>query len=192
MRSALSLVIAIGFHVVAVAGAGQPPAPGAAGSPVSIFSLPASDSVFATIATSEDRLLLLVLWRGAPRWYSTNKSSRGGGSGTKFDSTISFDGGQVSVSFDTATRKGRVQGKPVSMRPDENVILVDGVDGARGGRVVRTLAINTAGLQVGLRNGFPGLVPIFSRSPAIVEFLQCDAGQKDPRSVMPCALLMKK
>ena len=146
------------LHLVAGAGAQQRPTVATPGPPVSIFSLPASDSVFATIATSEERLLLLVLWRGSPRWYSTNKSSQGGGSGTTFSSTVAFDGG----------------------------------DGARGGRVVRTLAIDTTGLRVEISNGFPGLVPIFSRSPAIVEFLQCDAKQTDPRSVMPCALLKKK
>ena len=192
MRTAISVVIALVFHLTAGAGAQERPAAGATGPPVSIFSLPASDSVFATIATSEDRLLLLVLWRGSPRWYSTNKSSQGGGSGTTFNSTVAFDGGQVSLSFDTATRKALVQGKAVSMRPDKNVILVDGVDGARGGRVVRTLAIDTTGLKVGVRNGFPGLVPVVSRSRTIVEFLQCDARQTDPRSVMPCALLNKK
>lgn len=192
MRTALSVVIAMMLHLVAGAWAQERPAAGAVGPPVSIFSLPASDSVFATIATSEERLLLLVLWRGSPRWYSTNKGSQGGGSGTTFSSTVSFEGGQVGVSFDTATRKALVQGKAVSMRPDKNVILVDGVDGARGGRVVRTLAIDTTGLKVGISNGFPGLVPIFSRSPATVEFLQCDAKQTDPRSVMPCALLKKE
>lgn len=185
-------VIAMVLHLVAGAGAQERPAAGAVGSPVSIVSLPASDSVFATIATSEDRLLLLVLWRGAPRWYSTNKGSQGGGSGTTFNSTVSFEGGQVSVSFDTATRKALVQGKPVSMLPDKNVILVDGVDGEGGGRVVRTLAVDTAGLKVGISNGFPGLAPVFSRSAAIVAFLQCDAKQTDPRGVMPCALLKKK
>jgi hypothetical protein len=192
LRTALGFVIALVFLLTLGAGAVEQPAAGAAGPPVSIFSLPASDSVFATIATSEDRLLLLVLWRGSPRWYSTNKGSQGGGSGTMFSSTVSFEGGQVSVSFDTATKKALVQGKAVSMRPNKNVILVDGVDGARGGGVVRTLAIDTTGLKVGISNGFPGLVPIFSRSPAIVEFLQCGAKQTDPRSVMPCALLKKK
>jgi hypothetical protein len=192
MRTALGLLIAMVASLVVGVSAEQRSAAGARGRAVTMFSLPASDSVYATIATNEGRLLLLVLWRGPHRWYRGNKRSHGGGSGTTFNSTESFKGGEVSFSFDTATRKATVQGRDVTMLPDKNVILVDGIDGADGGRVVSTLAIDASDLDINIRHGFPGLVPLLSRSPEMVDFLQCDAAQAVPPTVMPCAFLLKK
>ena len=183
MRSGLAFVVAMAFHLIVIAKAAER----------SVFSLPASASVLATVATTEDRLLLLVLWRGSPGWHSRSGSQAGGsGGGRRFSSTGSFGDRTVSVSFDSATGEATIQWRPVSMSPNKNVILVDGVDTADGGRVVSTFAIDPSAVDIQVRNRFAGLAPLLSRSPLIVEFLQCDAERIEPRSDKPCALPKKK
>ena len=57
------------------------------GQVTTVFSIPVSPSVVATVATRDEELVLLVLWRGSARWYATG-SHRGGNSGFAQDGTL--------------------------------------------------------------------------------------------------------
>lgn len=137
-------------------------------------------------------LAFIVLWRGSPGWFA--RGSRGGGSGggncRLYHSTINRGDLQLQVEFDSETRLvtisqapldpqtglAAIQKKEIELR-DQNVVLVDGVDEAKGPRIVGTLRVDST-LP-------PGDSPLWlgetlRRSQEIVSFLKCDTRMADP------------
>lgn len=157
--------------------------------PVAMTSLPVSLSVVATGATRDGRLVLLVLWRGAPRWYSSgNRRSAHGGGDQKggINTTLQYGDVQVAVSFDPATNSAAINGKTMTVPAGTNVFLVDGVDTRSGGALTKALRIDDADVDLHPRLGFSGWTQVLRRSREVVAFLQCDRVPVDPRSVEPC------
>src|SRR5436190_20015612 len=87
-------------------------------------------------------LKLLVLWPGTPGWFMKGNSggSSGGSSGRQQLETISIRKGDLSLNlrFDAEKHLAWIGDREVALQ-DDNVILVDTVDGAAGPQVVRTL-----------------------------------------------------
>ena len=115
---------------------------------------------------------LIVVWRGAPGWFTrgTSRSTSSGGSADTFHSTIRYGGLDLQLGLQPAKRTAEVQGQKVELG-DANVILVDQVDTAGGAQVVRTLRVDPA---VPLsEDGRPRVEEVLRRSQEIVSFLQC-------------------
>ncbi len=137
-----------------------------------------SPAVVTTAINSGERVALMVLWRGTPYWFSKGS---GGGATDERRGTITvratYGTLALDLSFDTTSRQLRLQGQPVDLGTDANVVLVDDVDSAGGPRVVEVLTLDApppdAPNQVAL---------MLRRSPEAVAFLRCDIRSNDSMS----------
>jgi hypothetical protein len=137
-------------------------------------------------------LAFLVLWRGAPGWFARGggNGSSGGGHCRLYHRTLTRGDLQLQLEFDSDTRLvtisqapldprtglATIQKKQIDLR-DQNVILVDGVDDAKGLQIVGTLRLEPA-LP-------PGRSPLnigetLRQSPETVSFLRCETRMDDP------------
>jgi hypothetical protein len=123
-------------------------------------------------------LEVLVLWRGTPAWFARGEGSGGSGGrdGRRVSKTIRRGELALQFEFDLQTRLATIQGKPIELR-DQNVVLVDGVDEAKGPQVVGTLRVDPT-LPPG--DNPAGVFQTLRSSPEIVSFLKCDARLADP------------
>ena len=132
-----------------------------------------------------DALALSVLWRGTPGWWGTAAAASPGGSsesGTSgqdgvITSTLQFGALILTVTFDTVTRAASLQGKSLSVPRGTNVLLVDEVDSPTGAKLAQALFLDQGDTKIDLLNSY---WPLFSRSPDIMAFLQCDAPNVGP------------
>lgn len=115
---------------------------------------------------------LLVLWRGTPGWFLEGQGHRssGGGNADTTSVTIEYAGRPLTVVLDRKARLATVQGRPVDLNPDLNVVLVDGVDGPDSSLTISTLHVD-AGLPADLPSRLPA---VLKRSDRLLPFLQCD------------------
>ena len=133
----------------------------------------------ARVGSDGTRVLqMLVLWRGSPGWFArgSGNGASGGGDGRRYHSTIRRGEVQLQVEFDSQTQLATIQGKQVELR-EQNVILVDGVDEAKGPQIVGTLRVDPA-----LPSGDSplGVEETMRRSQEIRSFLRCDTRLDDP------------
>jgi hypothetical protein len=156
-------------------------------------SIPASPSVVSTIVTKEERLVLLVLWRGAARWYSSG-AHRSANSGIGQDGTVyvTLQYGDVDADllFDPVSQTAVIQDRTYPVAGNTNVLLIDGVGSKRGGQLIKTLFLDQGDTNANLRRG--SVAPLFRRSQEVVDFLQCDAFPNEVKSGDLCAALKKQ
>lgn len=126
-------------------------------------------------------LELLVLWRGSPGWWqtpgigsSTSVDSPIGGQRRLVTQSVSVGGRALELQFDPQTREARLQTQVVALG-ENNVLLVDDVDGATGARIVGSVQVEPVFEQSA--NGVDALV---RQSPELLDFLRCDAAMADP------------
>ena len=137
----------------------------------------------------EQKLELLVLWRGTPGWFVRGNSSgsSGGGGADTLHASVRYGGIDLDVQLDFKTRTAVVAGKKVALG-DANVILVDKVDAPDGIVIGGTFRLD-ASFPRGSR---PRVDEVARRSPEIMTFLRCDdEPPDDPRLRMfagVCAL----
>jgi len=129
-------------------------------------------------ASGSESLDLLVLWRGSPGWHlrGTDHGGSAGGMGMSGRRGMTIRYGTLSLyaAFEPATRHCQIEDKDVPLG-DDNVVLVDDVDGASGLRVVKTMRIDPALPE-------PGRMELaIRRSPELVAFLRCDVKLPDAR-----------
>jgi hypothetical protein len=129
-------------------------------------------------ASGSESLDLLVLWRGSPGWHLRGTdhggSAGGGGMSGRRGMTIRYGTLSLYAAFEPATRHCQIEDKDVPLG-DDNVVLVDDVDGASGLRVVKTMRIDPALPE-------PGRMELaIRRSPELVAFLRCDVKLPDAR-----------
>jgi hypothetical protein len=131
-----------------------------------------------------DEIGLLILWRGAERWYlggGGGSSSRGSGAGDVYRTTLQYGSMGIEFVYDRSRRLARIRDVELPLPDGHNVLLVDGVDRTDGGLTARSLQADLAFTTVpgrGATRAFPSerdLAPILRRSPEIVAFLRCDA-----------------
>jgi hypothetical protein len=121
---------------------------------------------------------LMVLWRGAERWYyASPRSGGGGGSADSYMHSSVFGSVRTSLTFNQTDRIATVNGVDVALSQGENVLLVDGVDGAKRPsvtaiRVDLSSTVPAADLRELLAAS--NLAAIVRRSTDIASFLQCD------------------
>ena len=130
-------------------------------------------------ASGSDVLDLLVLWRGSLGWplQGTNHGSSGGGGNmsARRGMTIRYGTFSFYAAFAPAARLCQIEDKQVPLG-DDNVVLVDDVDGASGPKVVKTMRIDPA-----LPGGPVHMELAIRRSPELVAFLRCDVKLPDAR-----------
>lgn len=161
---------------------------------IRVMSVPVSSSVVATILSTDDELILLVLWRGTKsEWYSAGPHRESGGEGDgKFSATLQYGHVLLELQFDSARSKAVVQGKEISMQSGANVLLVDEVDGPSGVNSVRALTIDAAGANLDARKGISSLADLLGRSPDVISFLRCSETSERGFTTSPCHELMKR
>jgi len=160
-----------------------------------VFSIPVSPTVVSTIATKDERLVLLALWRGAAHWYSSGSGLRqSGGIGQNGTINVSLQYGDIGVdlSFDPTAHTAVVQGRTNRIPANANVLLIDGVGPGGNGRLVKAFFFDSGDANPDLRLGLEKLASLLGRSPEIVDFLQCDAFPDLAKSAVLCPLLKKK
>ena len=121
---------------------------------------------------------LLVIWRGTPGWFATSDGGSGGGStgGTNVNNvTLSYGDVNLQLSLTYEPRTLTIQGMPVPLGTD-NVVLVDGVDSAKGPSVVRTLRVDPA---MNAERGPEMVYQVLKRSPEIIDFVKCGTALPD-------------
>lgn len=157
------------------------------------FSIPVSPSVVSTIVTKEDRLVLLVLWRGEVRWYSSGghrSANSGSGQDGTVHVTLQYGDIDADLLFNPVSHTAVIQGRKYPVAANTNVLLVDGVASKRGGETVKALFLEKGDANTDLRRG--SLAPLFRRSKEVVDFLQCDAFPNEVKSGDLCAELKKQ
>ena len=132
------------------------------------FSIPVSPSVESTIVTKEERLVLLVLWRGAAHWYSSG-GHRSANSGFGRDGTVhvTLQYGDVDADllFNPVSHTAVIQGRTYPVAGNTNVLLIDGVGSTRGGQLIKTLFLDQGDTNADLRRGeFGAAVSSLTRS----------------------------
>jgi hypothetical protein len=136
-----------------------------------------------------DVLDVLVLLRGAPAWFNrTGRSGilSGGKSGTNAGhSTVSYwaQAGGITTTFDSDSELGTLHVSVVSSTgaifdrqlssSETNVVLIDNIDGRE--RFGRDPTVETQLIDPRLEAIGDTVAGIMKRSPALFEFLQCDA-----------------
>jgi hypothetical protein len=150
-------------------------------------SMAVSPAVVATwfaghAGEAPSELRLLVLWRGAPGWFTkpdgegskeTGSSSSAGVAPEHASSRIEMAGIVLEVELDVAKRHARVGSHEIDLG-ESNVVLIDGVDEKDGFRVAGLLRVNPA------FPSSPDLAPVLSRSAEVVAFLRCETSLEDP------------
>ncbi len=130
---------------------------------------------------------LLVLWRGSAGWFAKTGVANGaaswssGGSGRELHS-VRAGGREFTLEFFDDRRVVRILDEEIPLT-ETNTVLVDGADSRSGPVIVdrRWIAVGPP-LPPMAPGGAPDQVAgIISRSPALVEYLQCGVPMPDAR-----------
>jgi hypothetical protein len=151
---------------------------------------PLSASVIGTfVSWQPGEIGLVVLWRGAERfYYASPRSGGGGGSADGYRHSSQFGSVRLDFTLNRSRQIARVNETEVSLADGQNVVLVDGADDTTrlSVRAIRT-DLSSAGSPAGgssLALAASDLAPIFRRSSELVSFFQCDT----PANAMPARL----
>jgi hypothetical protein len=122
---------------------------------------------------------LVVLWRGAERWYAAGpQSSSGGGSQGSYNHSNQFGSIRIDLTLNRTRQIARVNNVEVSLSEGQNVLLVDGADKQQrpSVRAIRADLSSPAAVSDFIQVlATSNLARIFQRSAEIVSFLQCEA-----------------
>ena len=131
------------------------------------------------VSWQRGELGLVVLWRGAERWYAAGpQSSSGGGSQGSYHHSNQFGSIRADLTLNRTRLTATVNNVEVSLAEGQNVLLVDGADkqGRPSVRAIRAdLSSPTAATDLIQVLATSNLARIFRRSAEIVAFVQCDA-----------------
>jgi hypothetical protein len=141
---------------------------------------PLSASVIGQfVSWQPDELGLVVLWRGAERWYAAGpQSSSGGGSQGSYNHSNQFGSIRIDLTLNRTRQIARVNNVEVSLSEGQNVLLVDGADKQQrpSVRAIRADLSSPAAVSDFIQVlATSNLARIFQRSAEIVSFLQCEA-----------------
>jgi hypothetical protein len=134
---------------------------------------------------------LLVLWRGAPGWFSKGGRGRagwssGGGSGAGGSGSYGYqyvtEGGLTfTLEFDYDKRIVKILNREISLK-ETNVVLVDFVDSVNGPAIVdyRWVEPGPPAPPVVPDAASDPIAGVIRRSPELLDYLQCDLKVADP------------
>jgi len=137
---------------------------------VSVDNRPLSGSVSGTFVLRDKKIELLILWRGSPGWFIGRETQSGGGVGTLVSGVSQYGATRLEYSYDTSSRLVRVLGKPLSVPPGKNVVLVDRVDIPDRSNVV----VGSTMVSGQIDSAETRLAPILRQSDEAVLFLRCE------------------
>jgi hypothetical protein len=147
-----------------------------------------SPTVVSSYVASGGQLLLLVLWRGTPRWLM--KGSHSSSSGVSSDDwaweNITCGNLSWTIEFDVTAHAARVLDQQISL-DETNVVLVDRVDTPLGAVVVGRYRVNPELPET----GDPALA-IIRGHVFLIDYLQCDLAVPDPRVQPVVAMLCRQ
>lgn len=135
---------------------------------------PVSPSVLASVITrttqGNERLELVVLWRGEPKWYLAKPGSRSGGEAKGvYVENHRYGNVVLDLAFDASAQTVSVLGHNVDVSRNARALLVDGVDA--GTRSVT--AVTLSGVVKGTARD--QLLSVL-REVQVRQFLRCPAG----------------
>jgi dienelactone hydrolase len=122
-------------------------------------------------ADGQERLELVVLWRGSPAWFLASGGSNTQSSRSRDLDRVTFTQGGLAftLEYNRAKREVVLLGKTIDVSVN-NVVFVDNVDSPAGARVTSQMRVEKVmpgrGGQIGL---------VLKQSPQIMNFLRCDA-----------------
>jgi hypothetical protein len=152
----------------------------------------AATTIVAYPSPGQARLQLLVLWRGSPGWMTKGGHSSTGSGGRESGrsdedyplfSGMTYGDIRLSLSFRSGSHQLTIGNDDVPLGPEDNVVLVDDVDGSQGPQVLRTLHIDPDAAPAAAST--PGAAPMATpqefirRSPELIAFVQCDRQMAD-------------
>jgi hypothetical protein len=158
------------------AGLRRPPR-GGMGSTSSVASAAVVAGWFTSGGDTNATLDLLVLWRGTPGWplkSTSSGGSGGGGGGSRRGMTVNQGGLSLYAAFDGNSRTAQIEEQTVRLG-DNNVVLVDDVDGPRGPRVLKVLRVDPS-LPDPRR-----IDAVIAKSQELRTYMRCDAQLPDAR-----------
>lgn len=170
-------VLAVGAAMV-VGASGAPVAqPGQLGRRVAvtrIVSSGVSSTVLSTLVSRGGRLVVLVLWRGAPGWLARGGPARTQAGGSEQQTWAQLTRGDVTVDLDIdhATGIARLLGQQLRVGTN-NVVLVDRAD-------TKTPAVRMLRIDPAVPDTPDAPFVVLRREPALIEFLQCELTSADP------------
>lgn len=170
-------VLALGAVLMIGAGGalkGQPAQFGPRVAATSVVSSGVSLTVLSTLVSRGGRLVVLVLWRGAPGWLARagRASTQGGGSVEQTWVQLTRGDVTVDLEMDHAAGVARLLGERIRVG-DNNVVLVDHSD--TKAKIVRMLRTEPS-----VPDTPDAALVVLKREPALIEFLQCELMQGDP------------
>jgi hypothetical protein len=170
----ISAVLMIGVALVVGASGTTEVQPARSVAATRIVSSGASATVLSTLVSRGERLVVLVLWRGAPGWLARGgrASTQAGGSEQHTWAQLARGEVTVDLEIDHTTGLARLRGRHISVG-DNNVVLVDRVD--TKAPIVRMLKIDPT-----VPDTPDAPFVVLKRDPALIEFLQCELTQADP------------
>ena len=134
---------------------------------------------------------LVVLWRGAERWYAAGpQSSSGGGSQGSYHRSNQFGSIRADLTLNRTRLTATVNNVEVSLAEGRNVLLVDGADkqGRPSVRAIRADLSSPAAVTDLIQVlATSNLARIFRRSAEIVAFVQCDSSANQAIPGLPSA-----
>lgn len=141
-----------------------------------------SPTVLATwikrVGPDNERVDVIVLWRGEPGWHLKGNRRGSWSSATRdtHDTSISYGGLNLEMSYNRKRQVITIGRREVDLKPNLNVVLVDpvGTDPAR-------FKIETLAVEPTLPRYGPQLERVLGSSSRIVEFLQCHLSVPDAR-----------
>lgn len=137
-------------------------------------TVPVSSSVLDTFARLNDKLALLVLWRGTPKWWMGPRTQGDSytGTGDAFTATLRYNSVSLELAYNGDARTVTIQKKTTDLGSTSNVVFVDHVDSDHSISIRNGGMLPTDGASLDPQNG--GLGQLFRQSPEIVEFVRCD------------------
>lgn len=139
-----------------------------------VISSGASSTVLSTLVSRGDRLVVLVLWRGAPGWMARagRASTQAGGNAQATWAQLTRGEVTTDLDIDHATGVARLLGQKIRLG-GHNVVLVDHVD-------TKATIVRTLGVDPMVPDTLDAPFVVLERDQALREFLQCELMQADP------------
>jgi hypothetical protein len=138
---------------------------------------PLSASVIGSfVSWQPGEIGLIVLWRGADRfYYASPRSGSGGGNAEGYHHSSQFGSLRLDLTLNRTRRIAIVNGIEVSLADGQNVLLVDAADQKErlSVRAIRADLSSSPATDLTRLVASSNLAPIFQRSSEIVSFLQC-------------------
>jgi len=134
---------------------------------------PLTASVVGTFFLQPNEIELLILWRGAPSWFSGTEQNHVSDSGSTRRLHLEYGAVRLDLTYDRGRRIVKIGNTEISLANGKNILMVDGVGTSK-------LVPTTLAADLSFASANPELATILRRSPEVVAFLRCEQVDPDP------------